>query len=89
MKLMVVDVNRDETLIHEVLVNEGKHVALKRISGHFNEQARELTLFVLKERPEKLIIEDVGIGKGLLDAVNKEMSSCGFKLKDDGTVVYG
>lgn len=88
MKLLTVEVNRNETVIYKVLVDEGKFRPLKTIKGKFMEQAELIFLHALKERPSKIIVEDVGIGTGVLDSLVKVMDNYGMGLKADGTVVY-
>jgi hypothetical protein len=88
MKLLVADVSREGTSIHKVLVEEGKYFYIRKLEGDFNEQAEQIILITLNQRPNKVIVEEIGIGKGLLDTIIKKFSLCGLKLKDDGTVVY-
>ena len=71
-----------------MLVEEGKYRLFRRIDGDFNKQAENLILLALKERPSKIVIDENGVGKGLVDSLTKAMDNCGLQLKSDGTVIY-
>lgn len=88
MKIFLIEVNRDETYINKVLVDEGKYKAFRKISGNFIQQAEQIILLSLKERPYKIIVEDVGIGKGLLDSLINMMANYKLELLNNGTVLY-
>jgi hypothetical protein len=88
MKLFIVEVTREETFINEILVDKGKFKAFRKISGNFIQQAEQIVLLLLKEKPDKIIVEDVGIGKGLIDALINIMSNYKLELLNNGTVLY-
>jgi hypothetical protein len=88
MKIFMIDVYGDETLIYKSFVEEGKFQAFRKINGDFDSQVEKIILLALKERPSKIMIDTTGIGRGLLDCLRKNIESYGLELKEDATVVY-
>jgi hypothetical protein len=90
MEYFVVDVSRDGTYVSKMIVEEGKYRQVINIqANNFKQQAELLIVHMLKHRPNKLFIDNIGFGAGLLDSLKSEMSSCGLQLLEDATVIYG
>jgi hypothetical protein len=88
MKLFIIDAYKDETLIHRVLVDEGKYLIPKKLMGTFARQSDDLILLILKERPEKIIFDEIGIGRGLAGIFKDSAGKHGFLLREDGAITY-
>lgn len=90
MKFFVIDVDRDGTTISQMKVEEGKYRQILTVSGKsLAEQAGVIAVHILKFRPTKVFVDEIGLGAGLLANLKTEMSEMGLQLQDDGTVVYG
>lgn len=88
MKCFVIDVNRDGTVVNQMNVEEGKYRRLVNVQGGtFIEQAGIVAVHILKHRPTKVFVDDIGIGAGFLDGLRSELSEMGLKLQDDATVI--
>jgi hypothetical protein len=88
MKILIVDAGTKETFVSKIDTDKGEYQPIRNIKGYFNEQAEAIVLMALKERPEKIIVDKIGVGYGLYDYLLKKMELYGLELKSDATVVY-
>lgn len=88
MNVFVITTNMEESQVHNVSVVKGKYLRPKRVTGNFSERADSILSYILQERPNKVIVEDVAFGKGVMDSLASTMSKHGFSLEEDGTVNY-
>lgn len=89
MKYFVIDVNRDGTTVSKMEVEEGKYRHVVNVQGgNLKEQAGIVAVHIMKHRPSKVFIDDVGFGLGLLDSLKNELSEMGLNLQDNATVIY-
>ncbi|MCY8549457.1 hypothetical protein MOD25_06005 [Bacillus haynesii] len=89
MKALFIDVYREETIINEINVDTGECRRLKKVCGNFKDQSEQIFLLIMKRRPEKVLMDDSGIGKGLLDQLIGTMREHGLNLLNDKNVIYG
>lgn len=89
MKFFVVDVNRDETVISEMKAKDGEYKRVANVQGkNLKEQAEIIAVQIMKHRPEKVFVDNVGYGAVASDYLKEELFKMGAELKDDMTVVY-
>lgn len=89
MKVLVITVDRERTDIHRIDLEEGKYMSPLFTSGHFQNQADEIAQLIFKERPQKVIVEKMGVGHGLYDALKARLEYYGITLNEKGTLDWG
>lgn len=89
MEFFIVDVNRDETVISEMKVKDGEYKRVANVQGkNLKEQAGIIAVQIMKHRPERVFVDNIGYGAGASDYLKEELFEMGAELKDDMTVVY-
>lgn len=87
MKLLILDAGKDNTRVSKINTTDGSYSFIRRISGFYKEQVKEIILISLQERPDKILVDNI-LGLGLKDLFITEMPKYGLIWDKDGTIIY-
>lgn len=89
-RLLIVDPRTDYTTVLLVNVNESKFENIKRriAPQTFGYQADLLVQILKEKRPDKLLIDTCGIGKGLMDMVIEKLKTQDIEMSPSGDLTY-
>lgn len=86
---IIVDVNRDGTSVRKINAENGKYRHVLNVQGGtLREQAGVIAVHVLKHRPAKVFIDDIGVDAALRDSLKVELSEMRLQLLNNATVIY-
>lgn len=88
--IYIVDVGREETLIHVIDLENGKYLMPKRVHGNFKEQTQQIINLVEIFKPEQIIFDEMGVGRGVVDMFPIEMKALRayFTMDDTGRLTH-
>ncbi|MEA5632309.1 hypothetical protein VB006_20455, partial [Bacillus velezensis] len=89
-RLLIVDPRTDCTTVLLVNVKDSKFENIKRriASQTFGYQADLLVQILKEKRPDKLLIDTCGIGKGLMDMVIEKLKTQDIEMSPSGDLTY-
>jgi hypothetical protein len=82
--LFIVDAGMDYTVVHRVDINSGKYLAPRKLGNkNFNDIARAIALLIMEDNCRQVIIDTMGIGMGVKDAL------LGYAKQKDDFIITG
>lgn len=73
--MYIIDAGRDETVIHRIDYVRGVYYIPKKIRGFLSEQAKDLIWMAGRDKCDKIIFNEHGIGVGLKDRFIHEIKN--------------
>lgn len=88
MEIFIIDVDKYETVISVANLENGSYRYLAKSRGSIWEQSDAIATLIVKHRPSKVFIDEMGYGAMFKDTIVFDLYNFGAELQDDATVKY-
>src|SRR5690606_16439297 len=87
MKLFVVDVEKEDAIVHNIEFESGKYLNPSRLKGDYHTQAQQLLSLVSDQLPDKVVFNERAFGVVVKDQFKKLCQQKGYTYKDNGWLI--